>query len=114
VAGANESSVSEYSVTRIKMGKIADLPVGGVIEKRILARRVAVFNCGGRLIGMESECKHMKASLSTGTIENGVIKCKWHGWRYDVESGECLNLKGARLRRYEVQIEGDDVYLLWG
>jgi nitrite reductase (NADH) small subunit len=101
-------------VTRIKMGKLADLPVGGAIEKRIMARRVAVFNHDGRLIGMESDCKHMKASLTTGTIEEGILKCKWHGWRYDIETGECYNLKGVKLKRYDVEVEGDEVFLLWG
>ena len=99
-------------MSKIRMGKLADLPVGGVIEKQIMARRVAVFNVGGRLYGLESDCKHMRASLASGTAKDGLITCKWHHWRYSLETGECLNLKGARLKRYEVRVEGDDVYVL--
>ena len=93
------------------MGKLADLPAGGVLEKRIMARRVAVFNVAGKLYGIESDCKHMRASLATGNVRGKVVTCKWHHWRYNLETGECLDLKGARLKKYEVRIEGDDVYV---
>ena len=54
---------------RIKMGKISELPPGSSLEKRILARRVAVFNVDGELFGIESDCKHMKASLKKGKVD---------------------------------------------
>jgi len=98
-------------MTRTKVGKLADLPAGGVLEKRIMARRVAVFNVAGKLYGIESDCKHMRASLATGNVRGKVVTCKWHHWRYNLETGECLDLKGARLKKYEVRIEGDDVYV---
>jgi nitrite reductase (NADH) small subunit len=100
-------------LTRIKIGTLSELPPGGVIEKHILARRVAVFNYEGRLIGMESDCKHMKASLTTAEIKDGVITCRWHGWRYDLATGECFDLKGARLKQYDVEVDGDDVFIIW-
>lgn len=96
---------------RIRMGKLADLPVGGVLEKQIMARRVAVFNVTGRLYGIESDCKHMGASLTQGTVRDGIITCKWHHWRYDLETGECFDLQGARLKRYEVKIEHGEIFV---
>jgi nitrite reductase/ring-hydroxylating ferredoxin subunit len=54
----------------------------------------------------------MRASLAGGSVKDGLVTCKWHHWRYSLETGECLNLKGARLKRYEVKVEGDDVYVL--
>ena len=92
------------------MGRLSDLPPGGVIEKRIMARRVAVFNHEGCLYGIESDCKHMRASLANGEVADGVVKCKWHGWRYELETGNCLDLEGARLKRYEVEVVDGDVF----
>jgi len=93
------------------MGTLAELPVGGVLEKRIMARRVAVFNIAGQLYGIESDCKHMRASLATGSVKDGVLTCRWHHWRYNLETGECLDLKGAKLKRYDVEIEGDTIFV---
>lgn len=97
---------------KIKMCALSGLPIGTAIEKRILARRVAVFNVNGTLYGIESECKHMKASLTTGGVVDGILTCQWHGWKYDLETGECLGRPGMKLRRYDVVVEGDDVYLM--
>jgi nitrite reductase (NADH) small subunit/3-phenylpropionate/trans-cinnamate dioxygenase ferredoxin subunit len=93
------------------MGKLADLPVGGVLEKRIRARRVAVFNVAGKLYGLEADCKHMGASLAAGMVKDGIVTCRWHHWRYVLDTGECLNLKGAYLKRYDVKVQGDDIYV---
>lgn len=97
---------------RINMGKLSDLPPGTAIEKRILARRIAVFNVAGTLYGIESECKHMKATLARGDVRNNILTCNWHGWQYDLITGECLTRPGMTLRRYDIEVDGDDIYLL--
>ncbi len=94
------------------MCKITDLPPGKSVEKKILARRVAVFNDNGTLFGIEADCKHMKASLSTGKVEDGVVTCKWHNWKYDLKSGECLNIKNVKLKKYKIEIDREDIYLI--
>ena len=93
------------------MGTLAELPDGGVLEKRIVARRIAVFNVAGRLYGIESDCKHMRASLAAGDVKDGILTCRWHHWRYNLETGDCLDLEGARLKRYEVEVEGGHVFI---
>ena len=43
----------------------------------------------------------------------GIIKqtCPWHGWRYNLVTGECLWGSGVCLRRHGLKIEGDDIYV---
>lgn len=94
------------------MCAVADLPEGKSIEKRIFARRVAVFNYKGQLIGIESECKHQKASLCNGNLKDNVINCPWHGWKYDILTGECLTDKNFKLKRFDVEIVDDQIFLI--
>ncbi len=94
------------------MCSLADLGPGKSVDKRILARRVAVFNDAGEIIAIEADCKHMKASLATGSVNNGIITCRWHGWKYDLRSGNCLTVTGMKLKRYEVEIADGEVYVL--
>ena len=98
-------------MNKIRMGKLSEIQPGKALEKSILARRVAVFNVNGQLYGIESDCKHMRASLANGEVKDGLVKCRWHGWRYNLETGECLDLKNTRLKTYPVSIEGDDIFV---
>lgn len=45
----------------------------------------------GRPVAMKDLCIHRGAALSGGTIENGEIKCPYHGWKYSA-SGACTHI----------------------
>ena len=94
------------------MGTLAELTPGKAIEKRIMARRIAVFNVDGKLYGIESDCKHMKASLQKGKVENDVVTCPWHSWQYDIKTGQCLTVNKFKLKTYEVEVDGNDVFVI--
>ncbi len=96
------------------MCSLSELPPGKAIEKRILARRVAVFNVHGTLYGIESECKHMKATLAKGEIADNVLTCNWHHWKYDLLTGECLTHPDMKLKRYDVEIVNGEIFLILG
>jgi nitrite reductase (NADH) small subunit/3-phenylpropionate/trans-cinnamate dioxygenase ferredoxin subunit len=97
---------------RIRMCRLEQIPAGQAVEKRILARRVAVFNDNGTLYGIEADCKHMKASLAAGEVSNGVVTCNWHHWKYDLKTGECIGRPGMRLRIYPIEVVEGEVFLL--
>ena len=97
---------------RIRICRVEQLAVGKAVEKRIMARRVAVFNDNGTLYGLEADCKHMKASLAAGEVLNGVVTCNWHHWKYDMRTGECIGRPGMKLRTYPVEIVGEEVFLI--
>lgn len=97
---------------KIRVCPLAELKPGTSVEKRILARRLAVFNDGGELLAIEADCKHMKASLAAGNVKDGIVTCRWHGWQYDLRSGQCLTVEGMKLKRYEIEIAAGDVFVL--
>jgi nitrite reductase (NADH) small subunit len=97
---------------RIRMGTLEELAGGKTLEKRILAQRIAVFAAAGELFGIEADCKHMKATLARGEVRDGVLTCAWHGWQYDLRTGNCLTRPGMRLKRYEVEVVDGEVYLI--
>jgi len=37
--------------------------------------------------------------------------CPWHGYEYDLKTGECVADRRLKLRRYEVVQKGDDLYV---
>lgn len=54
----------------------------------------------------------MKASLAKSKIENGVIICPWHHWKYDLKTGQCLNIEKVKLKTYEIEINDNFIYVL--
>ena len=48
---------------------------------------------------MQRVCPHRQADLSVfGEIDGGELVCTLHGWRFDLDSGDCLNADGRGLR----------------
>ncbi len=48
---------------------------------------------------MERACPHRGADLSVfGEIDGGELVCTLHGWRFDLETGRCMNAADRKLR----------------
>ena len=72
----------------------------------------AVFNVEGVLSALDGICPHQGGPLAAGLVEGTCVTCPWHGWQFDVRTGQTpLN---GRLRQpvFEVKVEGNDV-LVW-
>lgn len=76
-------------------GLAEELPVDGPpVPVRLLGEDLVLFrDPDGRpgLIGLH--CAHRGADLSYGRIEDGGLRCIYHGWLYDVH-GRCLEQPG--------------------
>ena len=38
--------------------------------------------------------------------------CPWHGYEYDMKTGECVSDRRLKLRKYDVVQKGDDIYVV--
>ena len=38
--------------------------------------------------------------------------CPWHGYEYDLKTGECVGDRKLRLRKYNVVTRGDDIFVV--
>jgi nitrite reductase/ring-hydroxylating ferredoxin subunit len=76
-----------------------------------LFKSVTIFHVGSEVYATQGHCVHMHAPLLTGQLEGRKITCSWHGWQYDVTTGECFTHNWARLTTYPVKIEGEDVFV---
>lgn len=72
-------------------------------------RQVAVFNVGGSFHAISNVCEHQGGPLAEGDLEGCIVTCPWHGWTYDVTSGQSPDDPDTRVVSYQVRVEGDDV-----
>lgn len=99
--------------TRPDDGTVQTLTVGGIDELRPggCARfelpggdELVVYNVSGEFYATENFCPHRGALLSEGSLCGHIVECGWHGWQFDVRSGQCLTVK-EKLRTYKVIVE---------
>src|SRR3989304_1484599 len=69
------------------VAKVGSIPDGRGETFTVGDRLVAVFNHGGRYFAIDDLCPHMGASLGGGHVEEGVVTCPWHAWRFRVCDG---------------------------
>lgn len=69
---------------------------------------IAIFDVEGDLCAIDNVCLHVGNPLDDGFVSGGVVTCPWHGWRYDLRTGEHLTYFGRRhgVRTYPVRVEG--------
>lgn len=88
-------------------GLLSEIPEGGGKSVWVKTRKVAVFNLRGRILAVKDRCPHMGASLSDGRVSGGTVVCGWHGWTFDLGTGNCVNKDWAKLVTYRVRVSGD-------
>lgn len=72
---------------------------------------VAIFRVDDEYFAIQNTCPHQGGPLGAGKVEDNCVYCPWHGWQFDLESGEHVHGKEA-ARTYEVHVEGDDIYVV--
>jgi nitrite reductase (NADH) small subunit len=74
-------------------------------------RMLCVANLDGDLYATDNICLHWGGPLGQGVLEDGMIVCPWHGWRWNPKTGEGPPKASGRLGVYKVTIDGDDVFV---
>jgi UDP-MurNAc hydroxylase len=55
-----------------------------------------MWEAGGYSI--QRRCPHLKADLTRfGSVEDGILTCAMHGWRFELATGRCLTSDDRRL-----------------
>lgn len=96
----------------IRVVSTADVKPGHGIVAEVNGKSLAVFNVDGTFHVVDNTCVHRGGPLGEGEIEGHVVTCPWHGWQFNVSTGECVKNPSAKVEVYPVTVEGDDVKIL--
>jgi thiamine pyrophosphate-dependent acetolactate synthase large subunit-like protein/nitrite reductase/ring-hydroxylating ferredoxin subunit len=89
-----------------------DVPGDGRVRAVVVdGRTVALARCGSRLGALDNRCPHQGGPLGEGSIENGWLRCPWHGYDYDPISGAPPAGFSDGAGAYEVDERPDGVYV---
>ena len=95
--------------TLTKVAKTAEIPVGSGKVIEVAGKTIAVFNCEGTFYATDNTCKHRGGPLGEGSLAGTIVTCPWHGWEYDVTTGECQMDSSITVQKFDVKVEGEDI-----
>jgi 3-phenylpropionate/trans-cinnamate dioxygenase ferredoxin subunit len=104
---------------------VADLPPGRRRIVELDGRSVGVFNVGGQYYALHNRCPHVAGPLCLGPVagttlptgdyqfvygrEGYILRCAWHGWEFDIETGRAVFDPKIRARTYPAAAENGEV-----
>jgi nitrite reductase (NADH) small subunit len=74
-------------------------------------RIVALFRVANEFYALDGMCPHQGGPLGQGRLAGCVVTCPWHGWQYDVRSGQHQSIPSLVHRTFPVKVEDGEVYV---
>lgn len=123
---------ADGALRRYRVCRPDEIPEGGGVMVDLGDREVGVFRHQGRLHAYANRCLHQGGPVCSGEVIGATrleldaggevirelldeadrrLVCPWHGWEYDLATGELAHDRRRRLRRYRVTVEDDVVYV---
>src|ERR1700722_14567262 len=95
--------------TRIAAAR--DCLPGTALELAAGERVIALFNVDGAFHALDGICPHQGGPLGEGDLAGCVVTCPWHGWQFDVRTGQ--NQLSTRIvqPRFPVRVEDDAIWV---
>ncbi|GCF15316.1 hypothetical protein Harman_32510 [Haloarcula mannanilytica] len=93
-------------------------------------REIAIFRLDGEFYAYTNWCAHQGGPACEGSVtgtrnaefdreeletdlewckEDEILNCPWHGWEYDIPSGDCLSRDGTKLPGHPVKVEEQEI-----
>lgn len=108
----------------------ADVPEGGHRIVQVDGREVGVYRIGGQYYAIMNYCPHQGAPVCVGYVsgtnlpsdvyeykyarQGQILRCPWHGWEFDIKTGESLFSSKFRVKTYEVEVKDGKIGIVTG
>ena len=98
-------------VKYIKVLKCDDLEIGKSAIIEVGDKEIALFNYKGDYYAIDNICPHRGAPLGEGRIEEGILICPNHEWRFELKSGWCPQNPELSTEVYPIKVHEDKIYV---
>lgn len=103
-----EDGMAEF----VTVAKTTDIAEGEGQAFAVNGRMVAVFKEKGKFLAIDDMCPHMGASLAEGHVEDGIVACPWHAWRFCVQDGTWCDNPKLKVDSFLVRVQGTDIQVV--
>jgi nitrite reductase/ring-hydroxylating ferredoxin subunit len=93
----------------VRAASLSELRAAGRLVVRLDRHTIALFAEGEEVHAVDNRCPHMGFPLHRGSVADGILTCHWHHARFDLCTGGTFDQWADELRRFPVEVDGDDV-----
>ncbi|MBG6130067.1 thiamine pyrophosphate-dependent acetolactate synthase large subunit-like protein/nitrite reductase/ring-hydroxylating ferredoxin subunit [Aquimarina sp. EL_43] len=104
---ASEKEIVWYKV----LGNKDKLPEGRVQTVTAGHQGICLTHFEGKFSALDNRCPHQGGPLGEGSIENGLLRCPWHGWDFDPCTGLPPGGYDDGVTTFDVKEEGNAIYV---
>ena len=95
----------------VRAASLAELRAAGRLVVHVDRHALCLFAEGDDVYAVDNRCPHMGFPLHRGSVADGILTCHWHHARFDLCTGGTFDQWADELRRFPVEIHGDDVFV---
>ena len=97
---------------RVRAARLDDVPTGRPLRVDVGGPAVLVVRAGDAVYACGAVCAHKGGPLADGKLSGTRLACPWHGWMYDVRTGDCVFPgRGARVPTFPTRVDDGDVWV---
>ncbi|MEO0651577.1 MAG: thiamine pyrophosphate-binding protein, partial [Planctomycetota bacterium] len=94
-----------------RVAGLDDLPEGRVMSVTAGTKSICLTHHEGQYGALDNHCPHQGGPLGEGSIENGLLRCPWHGWDYCPLTGGSPAGFDEAVPTYACEVRDDGVYV---
>ncbi len=88
-----------------------ELPEGRVKTVSAGSLTLALTHFDGKYSALDNKCPHQGGPLGEGSIENGWLRCPWHGWDFHPCTGDSPGGHDDGVDTFAVEERDDGIYV---
>jgi nitrite reductase/ring-hydroxylating ferredoxin subunit len=109
VAPLKEKNAAVGTQPLVRAASLTELRATGRLVVHVDRQSLCLFVDGDQVYAVDNRCPHMGFPLHRGTLCDGILTCHWHHARFDLSTGGTFDQWADDLRRFPVEVRGDDV-----
>ncbi len=89
----------------------SQLKEGRVMTVTAAHKGICLTHYKGKFSALDNRCPHQGGPLGEGSIENGLLRCPWHGWDFDPCTGKPSGGFDDGVTTFPTKEEDDAIYV---
>ncbi len=91
----------------------SEIKINTVIRKSCDGRDLFIFHDSHNINVYDSRCPHQATDIPELALQDCLLTCPKHNWKFDVRTGECIERGNRPLQQYKNKLEKGKLMAFW-